>query len=288
MLDRDTQTDYVTVGKRTLKRGGFAAQQRAGSGPIRLSEYIQKNPPGILEKPKNPHSEAYADCSICGGYGWKLSDRYERWFICSCVSRNWRDKNEPEIDYAHFGLHESEVNLTWDVIDPEISDGVKGLNAVQPLYRQGWGFSLLWGTYGQAKTLLGKILVATALREGKSAMFTNMNQALDDIKLAFDDQHMNTELIRRMDKWINLDVLFIDELDKASSSEWAKQRIFQLLDQRYARALREEAVTVVASNSYSETFDGYLKSRLKDSRLGPMVHLNGMDGRLSMPKGWKH
>ena len=262
--------------------------QQASNRPISLAEYIRQNPPGIQSKPARPHSDAYKDCSICEGFGWKKSTVYHNWFVCSCVARKWQEKEDPKIDYAYFGLHESEALLTWDIIDPEISDGIKGLNAVRPIYQQGWGMSLLWGAYGQAKTLLGKILVATALRDGKSAHYTNMNQALDDIRLAYDDEHMNTELIRRMEKWIKLDVLFIDELDKASSSEWAKERIFQLIDNRYARALREEAVTVIASNAISQVFDGYLKSRLKDNRLGPIVHLDGTDGRLVMPAGWKH
>jgi DNA replication protein DnaC len=112
---------------------------------------------------------------------------------------------------------------------------------------------------------------------------------LDDIRLAFDsDEHKTTELIRRMEWWSNRDVLFLDELDKSNDTPWAQERMFQLLDQRYQRAVREEALTVIASNKSTDALDGYLKSRLYDVRVGQVVYLNGTDARKVMPNGIKY
>lgn len=192
-------------------------------------------------------------------------------------------------DYSRLGLHFSEVNLTWEAVKPNVSDGRKALEAVCPAYTRGHGMIFLWGTYGQAKTLVGKILTATAVRDGKSAAYANVANVLDDIRLAFDEQERKTtELLRRMEWWISRDVLFLDELDKSNDTPWAQERMFQLLDQRYARAIREEALTVIASNKSTDDLDGYLKSRLQDRRVGPVVYLNGSDGRKVMPDEWKH
>jgi DNA replication protein DnaC len=186
------------------------------------------------------------------------------------------------------GLHSSELELNWKAVKPGISDGPEALKAVKPKYKQGHGMVFLWGTYGQAKTLIGKILTATAFRDGKTCAYANIASVLDDIRLAFDErENKTTELIRRMNWWISRDVLFIDELDKCNDTPWAQERMFQLLDQRYMRAIREEALTVIASNKASDQLDGYLKSRLNDKRLGPVVYLNGNDGREVMPEGWK-
>jgi len=278
MLKNNSQTNEV----------GYATMQRQNK-TISLADYIKRNPPGIVDKPTKPNSRAKQDCSICNGFGWKQSPRYNNhWFVCSCVSRDWSKKFEPKIDYSRFGIEDDELTLDWGLINPKISDGLKGLQAVKPAYERGHGMVFLYGTYGQAKTLLGKILIATALRDGKAAAYTNMNSALDDIRLAYDDEHMNTALVQKMQWWIDREILFIDELDKASKTDWALERIFQLLDQRYAKAIREEALTVIASNKNDDQLDGYLQSRLNDNRLGPIVHLNGTDGRLVMPKGWKH
>jgi DNA replication protein DnaC len=201
-----------------------------------------------------------------------------------------QEKASFRADYALLGLREDETKLTWDAVRPDekVSDGYKAVQAVRPRYEQGWGMVFLWGTYGQAKTLTGKILTATAFRDGKRASYANMSHVLDHIRLAFDEQeHKTTELIRRMDFWISRDVLFLDELDKCNSTEWAQERMFQLLDQRYTRAIREEALTVIASNKANTMLDGYLNSRLQDRRLGPVIHLNGHDGRQVMPEGHK-
>jgi len=187
------------------------------------------------------------------------------------------------------GVREDELELAWSAVKPNFSDGHKAVQAVRLAYQNGWGLVFLWGSYGQAKTLVGKILVATALRDGKHAAYANVSSVLDDIRLAFDEQeHKTTELLRRMDYWIQRDVLFIDELDKSNDTPWARERLFQLLDQRYSRAIRQEALTVIASNRGDGELDGYLTSRLRDKRLGPIVHLDGPDGRQFMPADWKH
>lgn len=191
-------------------------------------------------------------------------------------------------DYSRLGITEAESSLTWDAVRPDISDGLKAVQTVRPMYERGFGIVFLWGTYGQAKTLIGKILTATAFRDGKRAAYANLSDALDNIRLAFDEkEHKTTELLRRMDWWIERDVLFLDELDKANGTEWALSTIFTLLDRRYQRAIREEALTVIASNKSTDTLDGYLKSRLHDRRIGNVVYLNGPDARKVMPEGYK-
>ena len=191
-------------------------------------------------------------------------------------------------DLSRLGIREDELSLTWDSIKPGYSDGYKARDVVKAQFERGWGMVFLWGTYGQAKTLLGKIMTVQAYRAGKRAAYANMSGVLDDIRLAFDEREgKTTELLRRMEWWKERDILFIDELDKSNSTEWAQERLFQLLDYRYMQAIREQALTVIASNKSDDELDGYLKSRLNDRRVGPVIHLNGPDGRQVMPDGWR-
>jgi len=192
-------------------------------------------------------------------------------------------------DYARLGIREDDLSLDWNSIKPGYSDGDKARDAVKQAYERGFGILFLWGSYGQAKTLIGKILTVQAYKAGKRTAYANMSSVLDDIRLAFDEpEHKTTELLRRMEWWKERDVLFLDELDKSNDTQWAQERMFQHLDYRYMQAIREEALTVIASNKSDDELDGYLKSRLNDRRVGPVLHLNGADGRLSMPQGWKH
>jgi DNA replication protein DnaC len=197
-----------------------------------------------------------------------------------------REKYKP--DYARLGILETEAGLTWSAVKPNVSDGIKGLEAIKPAYERGWGMVFLWGTWGQAKTLLGKIVTATAFRDGKRTAYANISSVLNDIRLAFDEREFKTtELLRRMDWWIERDVLFLDELDKANGTPWAQEQIFILLDRRYQMAVREEALTIIASNSSTAELDGYLKSRLHDRRVSKIVELNGHDGRQVAPDEWR-
>lgn len=255
-----------------------------------LREYQKHNIPGAPTRPNNPYIHASKDCKRCNGFGYVQSEKYnDNWFVCGCASETkekYLKAMEPKTDWSRIGILESEVDMNWSLIKPNISDGVKALEAVRPAYERGHGAIFLWGTWGQAKTLIGKILVATAYRADKRAAYANVSNVLDDIRLAFDErEHKTTALLKRMDYWISRDVLFIDELDKVNGTDWARERLHQLLDQRYTRAVREEALTVIASNQSDDELDGYLKSRLNDNRLGPVVYLNGTDGRQLMPKG---
>lgn len=250
----------------------------------------------ITESPKE-QPRCALECS-CGGSGYvrrnsgaQPGDRaFGKLEICpNYAARQIKELARTGQLDMRVGIGGSELELAWDLVKPDLSDGMKAVSAVRPALERGHGLIVLRGTFGQAKTLVGKIMTAAALLAGKSAAYANMSHILDDIRLAFDSQEAKTtELLRRMDWWIARDVLFIDEIDRVNGTDWAEERMFQLIDQRYTRAVREEALTVVATNAPVKELDGYLLSRIKDNRLGPIVELNGTDGRQVMPKGYKH
>lgn len=234
-------------------------------------------------------------CEICGGAGFFRYDvptndpRFGKLQPCP----KYQARAIATMDVTEFGMESSEMSLDWAAVKNKIGnlrlEGTRAVDAVKPKFEQGHGMIALLGTYGQGKTLVGKILIAKALNSGRRAAYANMSQILDNIRLAFDEKELkNQELLRRMEHWISLDVLFIDELDRVNGTDWALDRMFQLLDQRYTRAIREQSLTVVASNKKDDELDGYLVSRLKDRRLGPVVYLDGDDARAAMPKGYRH
>lgn len=233
-------------------------------------------------------SELVQKMKVSGRYRPIDGNEYDRLKLEQSAKLAAQEAANYRPDYFRIGITEAESSLTWEAVKPNVSDGMKALQAVKPAYERGYGMVFLWGTYGQAKTLIGKILTATAFRDGKRAVYANVSSVLDDIRRAFDErEHKTTELLRRMDYWIERDVLFLDELDKSNNTEWAQERMFQLLDQRYMRAIREQSLTVIASNKSDDALDGYLKSRLQDRRVGPVVPLNGPDARKVMPEGYK-
>ena len=171
--------------------------------------------------------------------------------------------------------------LNWNSIQKFNQAYGVGLK-IKDAYMAGAGLFLLYGRYGQGKSLILKVAAVSALADGRSAAYANMSAVLDDIRLAYDtnDQAMS-ELVRRMKWWNDLDVLCIDELDKTSETPWAKERLFRLLDERYARAVRAEALTVIAANyERLDELTGYLRSRMEDAIFGDnLIFMDGPDAR---------
>ena len=190
------------------------------------------------------------------------------------------------------GLTADEIReLHWGLIKDGLSDGYKAREAGREACQAGHGMLLLIGRSGQAKTPALKIAVATAIREGRRAAYANLLAILDDIRLAFDEREgKQTELVRRMAWWLDQQVLAIDELDKVNSTDWAMERMFQLIDARHQRAVRGEALTLFAANySSADELSEYIRSRIEDTRFGgKVIYLNGPDGRRAVPKGWRY
>ena len=256
----------------------------------------------VLTSPTSSQTgECSPDCPECGGVGYVRYDvpvghpKFGKLERCSRaqILVVKESLQAGEID-SRVGLTGDEVrNLTWDLVKKGVNQADQACEATRRAYMSGHGTVFMYGGYGQGKSLVLKIAVATALNKGKRAAYANLAGVLDDIRIAYDErENKMTELVRRMEWWASLDVLAIDELDKVGQTEWARERIFQLLDARYQRAVRQEALTVIAANYQStDELSGYLKSRIEDNRFvanGYVIHLKGTDGRKSMPKNWKY
>ncbi len=241
------------------------------------------------------------DCPECGGVGYVHYDvpvghpKFGKLERCSKARMliTKQSLQADEID-PRVGLTPDELrNLSWDLVKKGVNQADRACEVTRRAFMSGHGMVFMYGGYGQGKSLVLKIAVAAALNEGKRAAYANLAGVLDDIRIAYDErENKMTELVRRMEWWASLDVLAIDELDKVGQTEWARERIFQLLDARYQRAVRQEALTVIAANYQStDELSGYLKSRIEDNRFvanGYVIQLKGTDGRKSMPKNWKY
>ncbi len=257
---------------------------------------------GTLTSPTSSQTgDCSPDCTECGGVGYVRYEvpvghpKFGKLERCSRARMliTKQSLQAGEID-PRVGLKPDELrNLSWDLVKKGVNQADQACEITKRAYTSGHGMVFMYGGYGQGKSLVLKIAVAAALNEGKRAAYANLAGVLDDIRTAYDErENKMTELVRRMEWWASLDVLAIDELDKVGQTEWARERIFQLLDARYQRAVRQEALTVIAANYQStDELSDYLKSRIEDNRFvanGYVIHLKGSDGRKSMPKNWKY
>lgn len=268
----------------------------AGSERQKLLDKIRNSPrldpeqyAEAKEKILSSSSLCIPNCEICGGAGWIRYDvprddpRFGKLEPCPNRVKKALTSGDPL-----YGLTLEEVAaLDWSLVRSDVSEGHKAVHRVRMACEVGHGMIFLWGNYGQAKTLLLKIAVAHGLRKGREAAYANVTEILDNLRASYDsDDKAMTELINRSQWWAERPILAIDELDKANETDWVKERLHLLLDRRWVMAVRKQALTVIASNTSPDHLDGYLSSRIEDSRFaGSVIHLDGPDGRKMMEVG---
>lgn len=183
------------------------------------------------------------------------------------------------------GLLPAERGLTWaDLFEnsPEIRTAK---DHVKEVLERGYGWVYVFGAYGTAKTTMLKIAIAESQRGGLGAAYTRMPDFLDNIRLAFDKENPQEDAARRLWRWSHMNVLALDEVEKINETDFVKERRFQLLDDRYQLATREQAgVTLLAGNVKPELLDPAIASRVRDGRF-EVIHLTAKDARpLMRPK----
>ena len=221
-----------------------------------------------------------ADCEICEGQGWFRYDlplehpQFGKVHLCPNSDR-WR---QPGNARCGISLRESQ-QLTWSSIE-ETDDVRMALQEIRATLAQGYGWVYLYGSFGTGKTQVLKIAVAEAMRTGRTAAYVRMAEILDHLREAFQSDSKVSER-SRLDWWAKLPVLAIDEFDRVRDTGYSEERRFVLLDRRYEQAIREEGVTILASNQKPEKLPAYLSDRVQDGRFR-IVYLDGGSLRAGM------
>lgn len=133
-----------------------------------------------------------------------------------------------------------------------------------------FGWFMVWGGTGSAKTLFLHALTAGFCRAGTQAVYYHAADLAEGLyRDVSDDDSANHEWYRR------IPVLVIDELDKYRLTDWSRKQLQALLDDRY-RNMRTH-MTLFAANRDpfdEEWLPDDIKSRLSDGRFRRVI-----DGR---------
>lgn len=220
-------------------------------------------------------------CDLCGDVGYIRGDYpaghtlFGRLF--PCPKCNQRASAQPD----EYGLLPAERGMAWTDIVPVDPTIVAAMTEIQKTLAAGFGWVYLWGGYGTAKTTLLKIAVAEHLRSVNSqAVYLRMADLMDDIRSAYDTNHPNYEIQRKIRWYSGLPLLAIDEFEKVNATDFVDERRFQVMDSRYEAATRQgHGVTLIAANVPPEKMPGAIKSRINDQRFS-VCHITSSDVRL--------
>ncbi len=141
---------------------------------------------------------------------------------------------------------------------------------------------LLRGGYGVGKTHLAAAVANKVTRNGMTALFVVVPDLLDHLRATFQpgtavsyDQRFN-EVRRAM-------LLVLDDLGSQSATQWAQEKLFQILNYRYVTGL---ATVITITTDGWERLDDRLRSRLLDSDRCAIIDINvpSYRGKATEPK----
>jgi DNA replication protein DnaC len=220
-----------------------------------LKPYEGKGPNTWHEGKWHGYDERRAPCPVC-------ADSTER--VAALRSASNLMPDEFNIDPAYCKRYAEKAGAVQAALE---------LLAMTP-YPRGW--LSIHGSYGVGKTMLCKGLVAKFCAAGVAAHYTTAAKILSALRATYDDH--NTEAERDvMARYQTVRVLVVDEVDRASETAWAREKLFSVLDDRYTS--RQTLLTLICTNSAPGKMNPewqYLESRMRD---GMRVVMGGADLR---------
>jgi DNA replication protein DnaC len=233
-----------------------------------------------------------ATCPLCQGLGFVVPDLpfghpdFGKAVPCNCRAEERRERRMRSLQsLSSLGML---ARLTFGTFIPEPShlsrDRAINLRRsfetclAYALDPEGW--LLLTGAYGCGKTHLAAAIANARVAEGYPAVFMTVPDLLDHLRAAFNPAS-ETAYDDLFEQLRNTSLLILDDLGAQSSTPWAQEKLFQLINHRYNAQLP----TVITTNQRLEELDPRLRSRLMDAVLVTNVAILAPDFRTGKNSG---
>ena len=226
-------------------------------------------------------------CPICGGAGYYVLDvpvghpLFGKAIPCECKKEEYqrlklrRLLHISQLPYLADKTFES-FSLREDELPPaQVENLRRALLVAKAFAEEPHGWVLFSGGLGTGKTHLAAAIANERLRKGESVLFVVVPDLLDHLRATF---HPGSDVRydERFEEIRNAPVLILDDLGAESSTPWAQEKLYQLINSRYTMRLP----TVFTTNVKLERLEPRIRSRLLDQELTTYCHLDVPDYRL--------
>ena len=213
-------------------------------------------------------------CPLCQGRRWMrveapLGDpRFGTVVPCACQEKPFEEQRLTRLQrISNLGVL---TRVTFQSLSP---DGIGGDPQARASYQEAYQAAseyalapdqwlLFTGPVGSGKTHLLAAIVSRCLELGITAMYLSVPDLLDHLRAAYAPTS-DTSYDQLFDHVRNAPVLALDDLGAQSSTPWAQEKLYQLLNHRYNRRL----ATIVALNVPISHLDEQLRARLEDKSM---------------------
>jgi DNA replication protein DnaC len=212
-------------------------------------------------------------CPICGGSGWIRLDLplghpdFGKAFPCKCKTKKFEQESVNRLKrYSNLGHL---ARFTFENLNPDgRSDDSRNKEQFRRCYEVAKSYAqnperwiVITGPSGCGKTHLTAAIVNFRINQGFPALFMVVPDLLDHLRTTFNPKSEITydELFERVR---NAPFLVLDDLGSQSSTDWAEEKLFQVLNYRFNTQL-PTVVTTIALGHLNER----LRTRFKDTAL---------------------
>jgi DNA replication protein DnaC len=226
------------------------------------------------------------DCPICGGLGYYRLDLpvghpdFGKLLICTCRnvdiqqqvgSRLFALSNLDKLGHLTFDNFLSRGRFGYL---PRQAESLERADGEAKRFSQSLtGWLLIQGGYGCGKTHLAAAIANFAVSMGVPTLFLTVPDLLDTLRFAYDNE--TTTFEERFEEIRSAALLILDDFGTQNATEWAKEKLFQIINFRYINKLP----LVITTNLPLKDIEGRIRSRLEDPDLVGTIRIDAPDYR---------
>jgi DNA replication protein DnaC len=262
----------------------------------KLAENTSKDG-STTEAKSAPKSSQLGDpnCPYCHGVGYLRRDLpidhpdFGRLEICECredsIHKQIRDR------LFRFSNLDELKHFTFDTFRPRgrMGLGEQQQESIERAYNQArtyadsvQGWLLIQGRYGCGKTHLAAAIANHCVDNGIPTLFLTVPDLLDTLRFTFESSDVSFE--ERFEQIRRAPMLILDDFGTQSATEWAREKLFQILNFRYINQLP----VVVTTNLDLEEIEGRIRSRLSDPDTVAHIFIQAPDYRRPVDDSGQH
>lgn len=234
----------------------------------RIDELLRAHP---VPPTAAPPSAVGEECPKCKGAGYICYDvpfgdpLFGRAFPCECLIARKEEQNFAELqelsDLIDFR------GKTFATFNGHVAGVAEAFRTAREFAQDPQGWLVLVGPVGCGKTHLAAAIANQYLADGGRPFFVNVPELLDHLRSTF-APGSTTTYDERFEEVRNAELLILDDLGTESSTEWAREKIYQIFNRRY----NVGAPTVVTMNKREfDRLDERVKSRMSDAAISRIV-----------------
>lgn len=240
----------------------------------RLDEILSKTERGAISADAAPAPDPeIPDCHICGDAGFVRRARpidhpmFGKAEPCDCVLRE--DPVERRSRLERIGNLAGLARFTFETFEVDRRPALAELRDAAAAYAaapNGW--LVFTGMSGSGKTHLAAAVANGRVALGEPAFFMVVPDLLDHLRAGYSSDDDDASYERLFEQVRNTPFLVLDDIDAAAPTDWAREKLYQLVNSRFTAEL-----PTVFTCAAVDRLEDRLATRIGDVRLAHRLAL---------------